>query len=96
MHLGLIGQATHLMSQVDPSGILALFLPCLIFESAFKTEWHTFKKMAGQSLIMGVLSSLVGASLIMLILKLFIDRENVPSLPLRCTAGTRPYCWGVC
>jgi NhaP-type Na+/H+ or K+/H+ antiporter len=77
MNLGIVGQATHLMSQADPNGILAIFLPCLIFESAFKTEWHTFKKMAGQSLIMGVLSSLVGASLIAIILKLLIDHENV-------------------
>lgn len=36
-NLGIIGQATYLISQVDPSGILAIFLPILIFESAFKT-----------------------------------------------------------
>lgn len=76
-HLGIIGQATHLISQVHPSAILALFLPCLIFESGFKTEWHTFKKLASQSLVIGVLSSLVGASLIMIIIKLFIDVEDV-------------------
>ena len=72
-NLGIIGQATHLISKVDPNAILAIFLPCLIFESAFKTEWHIFKKLAGQSLIIGVLSSLVGASLIMIIIKLLID-----------------------
>lgn len=83
------------MSQVDPNGILAIFLPCLIFESAFKTEWHTFKKLAAQSLILGVLSSLVCASLIMLILKLVIDQENVQLMGCRCTAGMRPCYWGV-
>jgi NhaP-type Na+/H+ or K+/H+ antiporter len=76
-HLGIIGQATQLISGINPNAILAIFLPCLIFESAFKTEWHTFKKMVGQSLIMGVFSSMVSACLIMVIMKVFIDQNNV-------------------
>lgn len=87
--MGIIGQATHLMSQVNPNAILAIFLPCLIFESAYKTEWHTFKKLAAQSLIMGILSSIVGASLIMVIIKLFIDQNNVPHLLRRPIVGMK-------
>lgn len=36
-HLGLIGQATKLISELNPNGLLAIFLPTLIFESAFKS-----------------------------------------------------------
>lgn len=90
-HLGIIGQATHLITKVDPNGILAIFLPCLIFESAFKTEWHTFKKLAGQSLILGVLSSLVCASLIMIILKVFIDSKEVIIASYSIIHGVRLY-----
>ena len=79
------------MSKVDPNAILSIFLPCLIFESGFKTEWHIFKKLAGQSLIIGVLSSLVGASLIMLIIKLLIN-SDVFLLTFRSTVGIKPYC----
>jgi NhaP-type Na+/H+ or K+/H+ antiporter len=73
-HLGVIGRSIELVSKFSPNGVLAIFLPTLIFESAFKTEWHIFKKLATQSLIIGILSSIVGAALIMLAMKLLIDR----------------------
>lgn len=83
------------MSKVDPNAILSIFLPCLIFESGFKTEWHIFKKLAGQSLIIGVLSSLVGASLIMVLIKTFISPDVlVPSF--RLTPGVKLCCWEAC
>lgn len=73
--LGIVGQSIELISKANPSGILAIFLPILIFESAFKAEWHVFKKLASQSLIIGILSSVCSATLIMLFLKLVIDPE---------------------
>ena len=30
--------------KIDPHLFLFIFLPALIFESAFNTEWHTFKR----------------------------------------------------
>jgi NhaP-type Na+/H+ or K+/H+ antiporter len=71
--LGLLGDSIKLISEASPSSILAIFLPVLIFESSFKTEWHIFKKLAGQSLILGILSTLVSATSIMLLVKLFLD-----------------------
>lgn len=76
-HLSILGQAILLVSKAEPHGVLAIFLPILIFEGAFKTEWHVFKKFIGQSLIIGVLSSILGAILIMLAIKLIIDTNNV-------------------
>ena len=75
--LGTVGDSIDLISTASPSGILAIFLPVLIFESVFRTEWHIFKKLAGQSLILGILSTLVSASLIMLLVKFYLDSENV-------------------
>lgn len=92
--LGMLGESIELISTASPTGILAIFLPVLIFESAFKTEWHIFKKLAAQSLILGILSSIVSAGLIMLLVKLYLDSENVRLLLVRSTTGgTRPSSW---
>jgi NhaP-type Na+/H+ or K+/H+ antiporter len=42
-HMGDIGIGIKVWSQMDPHLILLLFLPALIFESAFNSDWHTFK-----------------------------------------------------
>lgn len=39
-------------SEIDPHLLLFVFLPALIFESAFNSDWHIFKKLFGQVLIM--------------------------------------------
>lgn len=43
-NLGLIGEAVNKVSMINPHGILMIFLPILIFESGFNSDWHTFKK----------------------------------------------------
>jgi NhaP-type Na+/H+ or K+/H+ antiporter len=94
LKLGVLGESIKLISSASPTGILAIFLPVLIFESSFRTEWHIFKKLAGQSLILGILSSLVSAAFIMLLVKLSLDPENVELPSLRSfTAGMRPLSW---
>jgi len=72
-NFGILGNSIKLISVTSPSSILAIFLPVLIFDSSFKTEWHIFKKLAGQSLIMGILSTLVSATLVMFMVKLYLD-----------------------
>ena len=37
---------------MDPHLLLLLFIPALIFESAFNSDWHIFKVEIGQVLIM--------------------------------------------
>ena len=37
---------------MDPHLLLLLFIPALIFESAFNSDWHVFKKVMGQVLLM--------------------------------------------
>lgn len=41
--LGRLGKAIEIWSSMDPHLILLIFLPALIFESAFNSDWHIFK-----------------------------------------------------
>jgi len=49
-----LGAALHELASVDPHLILLLFLPTLIFESAFAMETHLFKRMFSQIAILAV------------------------------------------
>jgi len=42
-YLGRIGVAVKSYSEIDAHMVLLLFLPALIFESAFNSDWHIFK-----------------------------------------------------
>jgi len=42
--LGLIGESVSTIQNIDPHGILMIFLPILVFESGFNSDWHYFKK----------------------------------------------------
>ena len=70
--LSLIGKASVLVSEMNPNGIIAIFLPALLFESAFETEWHMFKKQAGQTLILGIPCAILNSLLIMGSLKWYL------------------------
>lgn len=76
-HLGFIGQATKLISELNPNGILAIFLPTLIFESAFKSEWYMLKKQFAQTLILGVPCVILASLIIMTAIKLIIGYKEV-------------------
>lgn len=68
--LGFIGESVILISEINPNGILAIFLPTLIFESAFQSEWHMFKKQMEQTLILGVPCVILASLMIMAGVKL--------------------------
>lgn len=72
-----MGKSAVLISQLNPNGIIAIFLPALIFESAFRTEWHLFKKTSGQTLILGIPCTILGAIFIMICLKLVAESYGV-------------------
>ena len=50
--LGRLGVAIQIWSTFDAHLLLLIFLPALIFESAFNSDWHIFKMEFGQVLIM--------------------------------------------
>jgi len=45
--MGRIGKAIIAYSDFDPHLLLLIFLPALIFESAFNSDWHIFKVELG-------------------------------------------------
>ncbi len=76
LSLGLYGRSEHIsehlpalslaiddLSLIDPHLILLLFLPTLIFESAFAMETHLFKRMFSQIAILAVPGLIVTTSL---------------------------------
>lgn len=51
-YLGRLGVAIQSYANIDAHLVLLLFLPALIFESAFNSDWHIFKVEFAQILIM--------------------------------------------
>jgi NhaP-type Na+/H+ or K+/H+ antiporter len=74
--LGILGDAAEQVSNINPHGILMIFLPPLIFESGFNSDWHIFRKQSKQIAILAFPSVVVSATLIMISLKLIIGYED--------------------
>ena len=69
---GTAGVAFQQVDHIDPEMILYAMMPALIFEAGISTDWHTFRKVISQILIMATtvvfLSALLTASTIVYIL----------------------------
>ena len=63
-NLGMVGEATVLMSHIEPHGILMIFIPTLIFESGMNIEWYVFKKAFKNILLLAGPGVLYGAFLL--------------------------------
>ncbi|OIV91667.1 hypothetical protein TanjilG_26520 [Lupinus angustifolius] len=50
--LGKIGSGIRIWSEIDPDLLLAVFLPALLFESAFSMEIHQIKRCIGQMILL--------------------------------------------
>lgn len=70
--LGRLGVAIEAMSSIDAHLLLLLFLPALIFESAFNSDWHIFKIEFNQILVMAgpmvIVSTFASAAMMRFIL----------------------------
>jgi NhaP-type Na+/H+ or K+/H+ antiporter len=62
----------ELWDKVDHTTILLLFMPALIFEATFATEWYTFKRVLGQISILATSVVLLSASLNAAVIKLLL------------------------
>ena len=56
-------QLMTLIAQMDPHLILYLFLPALIFESAFAMDTHLFKRMFSQICLLAIPGLIIATSL---------------------------------
>eukprot|EP00055_Hartaetosiga_balthica_P009678 m.39105 g.39105 ORF g.39105 m.39105 type:complete len:1369 (+) comp6841_c0_seq1:103-4209(+) len=57
---GHLGNASCIVSSIDPSLLLLIFLPLLVFESAFSLNYHAFRDVLIPSLILAVPGLLMG------------------------------------
>ena len=74
--LGIVGQSIQTISHIDPRGILLIFLPPLIFEGAFNSDWYIFRKQSYQIFILAFPSVLMSAFFIMFSLKVIIKYDD--------------------
>lgn len=73
--MGIIGDSINTIAKIDPKSILLIFLPPLIFESGFNSDWYIFRKQATQIFILAFPAVLMGASLIMISIKAIIQYD---------------------
>ncbi|EGD83588.1 hypothetical protein PTSG_04196 [Salpingoeca rosetta] len=70
-----LGDAANEVADIDPHLFLqaSVFLPLLIFESAFSMKWHIFKRMLPQMLALAVLGVVIASSLTACVLRVLIS-----------------------
>lgn len=74
-HLHILGESIELVASIDPHLIMFLFLPTLIFESAFALEGHLFKRAFAQIAILAVPGLIVCTVLTAFLIKIFFPWE---------------------
>ena len=74
--LGIIGDSIKATSGIDPRGILLIFLPPLIFQSSFNSDWYVFRKQSSQIFILAFPCVLIGALVIMFSIKFIIRYDD--------------------
>ena len=50
--MGVLGESTSIMGTMHPHIILFIFIPVLLFESAFNLDWFIFRKVSINILIL--------------------------------------------
>eukprot|EP00055_Hartaetosiga_balthica_P008823 m.33954 g.33954 ORF g.33954 m.33954 type:complete len:1076 (+) comp6488_c0_seq1:200-3427(+) len=68
-----LGDAASDVGHIDPHLFLQIFLPLLIFESAFSMKWHVFKQLLPQMLLLAVVGVVIATSLTALTLVYVIE-----------------------
>lgn len=75
-NLGILGESIDAVSKLNPHSILLIFLPPLIFESAFNADWYIFRKQSVQILILAFPSVFLSALFIMTSIKKIIQYDD--------------------
>ena len=71
-----VGRVTHLISHIEPAAILLIFLPILIFESSFNADWHIFKRLLKQILLLAGPGVMISFALVAVTLKVILRYDN--------------------
>ncbi|CAD8062241.1 unnamed protein product [Paramecium primaurelia] len=71
--LGLIGQSCKKISEIEPIGVLLIFLPTLIYESGYNFDWHLFKRLFAQTAILAFPCVIILSTLLQLSVKVLLN-----------------------
>ena len=74
--LGAYGESIYAVSNIDPHGLLLIFLPVLIFESGFNSDWHLFKKQFLQIFILAVPCVVLSAAFLAVCIKIILGYSD--------------------
>lgn len=66
-------KGTDLIDHIDHATILLIFIPTLIFETAFTMDWYTFRKESAQILLLSTSAVVMAASLTAVAIMLILD-----------------------
>ena len=75
-HFGLLGDSATLASNINPQGFLTIFIPALIFESAFNVEWHVFRREIWGILLIAGPGVLLAVGWHAIVLKIFLAYDS--------------------
>lgn len=74
--LGIVGEATDVVGNINPHILLFVFIPVLIFESGFNSDWYVFKRQIVNILLLAGPGVLWGAILLGVTLKSILGYAN--------------------
>ncbi|EGR30426.1 sodium hydrogen exchanger family protein, putative [Ichthyophthirius multifiliis] len=75
-NMGIIGESINNIKNINPQGILMIFLPILIFESGFNSDWHSFKKQSGQIFLLVFPCVFLSALFILISIKIILQYDD--------------------
>ena len=70
--LGIFGESIYAIGNVDPHGLLLIFLPALIFEAGFNADHHVFKRHSVQIFILAIPCVMLSAIYIAFFIKVVL------------------------
>jgi len=76
-YVGAVESAVEVMDNVQESTILLIFLPALIAECAFSTDWYTIKRELGQILLLATSAVIVASALTAVVLLYVLGFSDV-------------------
>ena len=76
-YFGVIGESTKIVEMINPHLLLFVFIPVLIFESAFNCDWYVFKKAIFNIVLLAGPGVLYGAFLLGFCIKVILGYSEL-------------------
>ena len=74
-YFGYMDDGIAIVENIDPHGILTIFIPTLLFESAYNCDWYIFKRNLGNVLLLAFPGVLIGTLMLGFCIKIFLYSE---------------------